>query len=369
MSIAVIGSGIAGAAACIALAEAGHTPLWIAPESDEGRCPIGETLAAAAGPILAALGLNEILACPPHRPSHAVFMAWGGQLAERNSAIHLEGPGWVLDRFRFDAELRSAARGRAERILGMVRRAEPAGSAWRLVLDDGQHCHADFLIDATGRASRFARNHAAYDRLDRQVAVTAVLRQADLSVVPTPATLIEAVPAGWWYAALLPRGQLSLAYFSDPDLLPDRLSSDPAIFRLLCAETEYVARWIADAGFEPPGEIRLASAGTARLAEAAGVTESGAGWAAAGDAAAAFDPLSSHGMTTALWTGVRAAEAAAAWQSGQREPLASYASAVRQGYEAFCAQRCAIYGRERRYAANTFWHRRLAHPKDQAGPR
>lgn len=360
--IAVVGGGIAGAAACISLARAGHQALWLAPAAGEDADPVGESLSPAAGPMLGTLGLEGLLHAPPHRPSHTIFMSWGGRLTERNAAVHLEGPGWVLNRHRFEADLRATAAAGADVLPVALRQAIPDGAGWRLFLSSGEERFAGFLIDATGRAASFGRKHAAYRRVDRQVAATALLTQQDTSVEPTAATLIEAVEEGWWYAALLPDGRLSLAYFSDPDLMPAGISHDPAAWRGCLAQTTYVGRWVTDAGFGSLPPPRLTSAGTARLEPPAGLTESGAGWAAIGDAAAAFDPLSSHGMTTALWTAHRASQAALAFSASQPDGLFAYASAVTRGFENFLSQRTAIYAREGRYAEAIYWRRRRAVP-------
>ena len=157
---------------------------------------------------------------------------------------------------------------------------------------------------------------------------------------------------------LLRDGRLSLAYFSDPDLLPNGLSSDLPAWRALAGETHYVSRWLSDAGFPIVAPPRLVSAGTACLDRAAGTSPSGAGWAAAGDAAAAFDPLSSHGITTALWSGMKAGRTAADWLAGRPRVLEDYGAAVRSSFTSFLEQRRTYYGAERRFQECHFWTRR-----------
>lgn len=357
--IAVVGGGVAGAAACIALARVGHCPLWLAPEPGPTHDPVGESLSPAAGPILRDLGLEGVLTSPRHRASNTTFSAWGtGFLVERNAAVHLEGAGRVLDRRAFEADLISAALTGADRRSIALDQATEDGDGWALTLTDNQTMRARFLIDATGRAARIGRKLAGYRRIDRQIAATALLPHRDFTVDPTRATLIEAVAEGWWYASLLPDGRLSLAYFSDPDLLPADLSRNADAWRRLIARTVFVSRWVDDAGFGVEVPPRLASAGTTRLSPPGGTLPGGAGWAAVGDAAAAFDPLSSHGLTTALWTGARAGAAASAWLANDPAPLADYRHAVEQGFASFLSQRDVLYARERRFADAPFWRRR-----------
>ena len=358
--IAVIGGGIAGAAACIALGRRGCRPIWLAPETADGD-RIGESLAPAATPILASLALDGLAEGSRHRPSNATYSCWGSdRLAERNAIVHLEGPGRVLDRPAFEADLAAAALAAgAERMVSAVVAAEHSDDGrWRLELDQGGTVGPRFVIDASGRSAIVARTQSRRRRADRLVAAHAWLRQTGDEVEPTPATLIEAVADGWWYAALLPDRRLVLSFFSDPDLLPRGLSRDLGMWKAMIAATGYVRQWLDSADFAPDAPPRLASAGTTWLERAAGP-----GWAAAGDAAAAFDPLSSHGMTTALWSGRQAADAALAALDGDTAPLDRYADAIGTGVGDFLAQRAAIYGMERRFADRPFWQRHAA-----AGP-
>ncbi|OWJ69228.1 glycine oxidase maturase GoxB [Inquilinus limosus] len=371
--VAVIGGGIAGAAACLRLSQLGHAPIWIAagvPGTTHPDDKPGEHLAPAARPLLAKLSALDLLAAPGHRPANAVLSAWGGpHLAERNAIVHLEGPGAVLDRPAFERDLAARALDAGtRRIEAALEVAETADGLWRLYAG-GADLTAGFLLDASGRTAVVARSQARRFRADRLAALWAFLEQDPASpVVPTRATLIESAPDGWWYAALLADGRLALNWYSDPDLLPPEATRGAEALAALTAESRHVGRWIDEAGFRLVAP-RLASAGTTWLAPAAGRAE-GAGWAALGDAAAAFDPLSSHGMTTALWTAIAAAEAAVASVAGDLAPLARYAAAVAGGVQDFLAARSRLYAAEPRFADHTFWRRRAAShdPADIGAP-
>lgn len=353
-SVAVLGGGIAGAAACLRLSALGLEPLWIAPMSEVGDRP-GEHLAPAARPLLARLGALDLLERPYHRQANTVFSAWGSdQLAERSAIVHLEGPASVLDRAAFERDFVERARARcAGRVDATLAKAARRNGLWEL--DYGENvARARFLIDATGRAAVIARDHARRFRADRLAALYAFLdRDPDSDVEPTRATLIESTADGWWYAALLADDRLALNFFSDPDLLPTNVTRDATVFRALLKRTQYVGRWIDEADFRLESPPRLASAGTTWIAPAAGE-----GWVAIGDAAAAFDPLSSHGMTTALWTAIAAAEGMAALLSGDAKPLSEYALKIAAGVQEFLVSRVSVHAQEARFADRPFWQRR-----------
>jgi flavin-dependent dehydrogenase len=352
--VLVAGGGVAGAAACLRLAQKGHRPLWVSTGAMPAHIP-GEHLAAAARPLLAEVGALHLLDRPCHVQADTVFSAWGSaRLAERSGVVHLEGPGMVLDRPRFEADLVALAGDRGARPL-TVRAGAIRGVDGRWEVAVGERCEtADFVIDATGRGAAVAGRLATRFRADRLAAAVGFYRQRpDCGVEATRATLIEAAPSGWWYAALLPDRRLALNYYTDADMLPSSLARDLAAWRACVDATDHVRRWIDDAGFEIDRPPRIHGATTTWIAPCAGVN-----WAAVGDAAAAFDPLSSHGMTTALWTAVAGADAALSALDGDPEPGRRYAERVAQGVQDFLQSRWRIYGVEERFARRPFWRRR-----------
>lgn len=246
----------------------------------------------------------------------------------------LDGVGHVIDRTAFERMLADA----------VARTAIPVRS---------DIPPARFIIDCSGRAAVVGRRFAARRRVDRLLAAYAFLPRRDPDVEPTQATLIETVPEGWWYASLVPDGRLALALFADHDTMPRHIGRDGAVWRAAIGRTQYIEQWIDTACFDASAPVRLAGAGTSWLAPVYGD-----GWIAAGDAAASFDPLSSHGITSALWTGRKAALAAAAALRCDDTPLKAYGTTMQQVVEDFLRQRRAIYGRERRFSDHPFWRRR-----------
>jgi 2-polyprenyl-6-methoxyphenol hydroxylase-like FAD-dependent oxidoreductase len=349
--IAIVGGGVAACAAALSLADSGHAVAMLAPD-DGGGDRFGEFLPPAANALLRDLRIVDGFADGPHRPANVTFSAWGSDLlAERNAIVHLDGPGHVLDRPAFDRMLREQVERRGIPIVRQsVRTVTAEGDGWRL--DD---IAARFTLDCSGRAAVVARRQAERHRADRLVAAGAFLKQTDDTVEPTPATLVEATANGWWYASLLPDRRLSIALFGDSDLLPRRLTEDPEVWRASLAETRHISRWLESAGFEPATLPHLAAAATTWMEPAAGPA-----WAAAGDAAAAFDPLSSHGLATALWGGRQAALAAAAWLDGNAKPIETYAATIAHAVRRFLDERRVVYGQERRWPASPFWQRRIS---------
>lgn len=357
VALAIVGAGVAGCAAAIAAAREGAPALLIGQPPTDGDRP-GESLSPAAVRVLAQLGIGDLVASPSHRPNRVTHAAWGAPaLSQRHALMHPEGNGFVLDRAAFDRDLADRVRAtqtvRIERDLASAARAEDG--SWRLEIADGTDISADFVLDCTGRAAVVARQVAHRFRADRLVAAYTFLTRGDPMVEPTRATLIESAETGWWYAALLPDERMALSFFSDPDLLPRGMPRDADLWRAAIAETRFVSRWLESATFESSAPPSLASAATCWLAPAAGN-----GWAAAGDAACAFDPLSSHGLATALWTGRRAALAALRSREDSPRHLELYATELATVVADFLDQRQRVYSTERRWSESAFWRRRTS---------
>jgi flavin-dependent dehydrogenase len=362
--VAVVGGGPAGAAAAIRLARAGLRVAVIA--ADDGDADkIGESLAPSARMVLERIGLWEQHRAAGHRPCYANRSSWGGD--EIDSYDFLRDPhghGWHLDRRRFETMLADEATRAGCRWLSRTRVESLARSrdGWRVGITTAAlptDIAGRFVIDATGRSSRIARSQGARRVFhDHLVALTAFLTP-DGEPVIDGATLIEAVADGWWYSAGLPDGRLVCAFMTDPDLLRRSGGAGPAAWMERLARSHHTRTRVEAGGHRLAVSPAVASAASAILDPLAG-----AGWVAAGDAAAAYDPLSSHGIATALATGWDAAATVLATLDGDPEAADAYGHRVRRGFAGYLDARAAYYELEERWPDAPFWQRRRRH-----GPR
>ncbi|MFL6203100.1 MAG: NAD(P)/FAD-dependent oxidoreductase [Thermoanaerobaculia bacterium] len=359
---AVIGGGPAGAAAALALARAGRSVLLVDATPAGQEFKVGEGLPPAALPLLRDLGALEPFLAAGHLPSFGNERAWGRDAAEIHDFIRdPNGNGWHLDRVRFDAMLRRLAQeaGAELRTGTRLRRFARAGGTWRLTLEPAERAQARWLIDATGRAACVARRlGATTNHDDRQVAFTALFE-------PGPGapphydtlTLVESVPDGWWYTALLPGRRRVAAFLTDADLETARTASKPSGFDELLARTRHVQPRLAAGGFARITAPRGGPASSSRLSPG-----HGEGWVAVGDAALAFDPLSSQGILTALYGGLRAAGAIHAELAGMPGRVAGFVEELDQVHAAYRHNRQRIYAEERRWEDRELWRRRRLTP-------
>jgi flavin-dependent dehydrogenase len=93
----------------------------------------------------------------------------------------------------------------------------------------------------------------------------------------------------------------------------------------------------------------------------------GKGWLAVGDAACAFDPISSQGIYKALADGVHAARVIVASLRGSAIETGEYQISVAARFQHYLQNRNYFYGLERRWPTSRFWTRRQANTAVRAG--
>lgn len=357
--VAVVGGGPAGAAAAVGLAKHGAQAV-VLDSGDGWEKKVGECLPPLVNPLLAMLGIADRLDLDGHLRSHAVLSAWGSsEIAERDFLFSSSGSGWHLDRSVFESRLATAAlEAGAEWQVGVrVTEVQHNDSRWTV---SGQSPRGrfsfktDYLIDATGRRAIVARRlgirRAYYDRL---VGIAAILPCTHPNPSAGLFSLVEAAPDGWWYSAPLPNGQLSVVYLTDADLSGSRSARSIGGWRNLLFSTQHTRRRVEAANFAAPSWLQVVTAATSRL-----YGYVGDGWTAVGDSAATFDPISSHGIYSALAGGYQAGRAVARTLTGKSGALHEYTADMDRAFGEYLVRRADHYAVERRWSSNLFWLRR-----------
>lgn len=354
--VLIVGAGPAGASAALNLAP--FRQVVLVERRAEPAERIGESLVPAARRLFRDMGLLESFLSEGHEPWHANRSVWGGPAPRETDFLRdPEGPGWHLDRARFERWLRDVARRRGAELWcpATLMKVERDGRRWRALLETASgraELTADFLIDAGGRAAPLARRLGGETRVfDRLVCAWAYAR--DRNTRGRGLTYVEAVEDGWWYTAPLPGRRRVLAFHTDADLPAARAARAHEGLLRLAREVEGLSALLAGVGFEAETECTMTAAHGAVLEPCAGE-----GWLAAGDAAASFDPLSSQGLLHALFTGLAAAEAADRLLRGDARALTEYQQTMRGIVGAYRRHLSEHYAAEGRWPGAPFWRRR-----------
>ncbi len=296
----VVGGGPAGAVAAATLAGVGMDVVVLA--GTQTRPLLGERLPAAAKPVLQQLGLWQAFQGACHAPSPGIVSSWGQPgLGGRVAITDPYGPGWRLDRSRFDTmllDLAMAAGADVRRGVDVVGVTPHRGSVELTCRRAGGEdvLTAGFVVDASGRARRIA--HALGGEVvhgDHLVGFATVIAGGSTD----SRSRVEAFPQGWWYSTAIDPSRHVVICFTDADLPAARLVRHPEGLAEMLATTSYFSDFAPGAGAS--SGVRAVAAGTSWLIKA-----SGPRWVAVGDAALAIDPLSGHGLLAAMVGGGRA---------------------------------------------------------------
>lgn len=363
----VVGGGPAGAVTAALLARHGIQVALINADRGNGLT-IGEALPPAARPTLTRFGLDSALDDRAHLRSPGNVSAWGSDVPQVTDFVFSPyGDGLHLDRACFDADLRDVAAASGARLLSGL---WDARSATERGADRGT---VRVIVDCTGRSSTVARTRgASIDRLDRLVAVVGVLMPRIDSADSDARTYVASVSDGWWYSALLPDGRRVAAFHTDVDLVSPAIRHDPVSWHAMLLKAPSIGSLVHEAGARAPETLRVLAADSRRLRQpqARGTPTRRVRPAlqpvlvAAGDAAMAFDPLSSQGILSAIQSAEESVAEVLACLSGDSEAVAR-TSAVRgqvaeERWSRYVERLRVAYRDEQRWPDSPFWARRHA---------
>jgi flavin-dependent dehydrogenase len=308
------------------------------------------------------LGVWERFRADGHEPAPSIASAWGGSaLVDNDFITNPFGPGWHIDRCRFDAMMAQAAEAAGVEVQRAARwnawthdpDSPPGRQPLDAVLDSGalRIRHA-FRVDATGRGAAFVRRLGVpRQHCDRLVGILGVVTPRAGAGSADRRTLVEAVEDGWWYTARLPEGRHIAAFMTDADLLPRHREPLATYWQDRLRRAPHTNAWLGSAVVE--SRLRTVAASTSFLE-----TMAGRDWLAVGDAAAAFDPLSGQGVFWALTSGLKAARVIERRLRGELRNAISFERWVRRHLGDYMTARAVYYGREGRWPDSPFWLRR-----------
>jgi len=349
----VLGGGAAGSAAALTLLQLGAESVGILEPSDFSEPRIGETIPPDTNELLYTLGVQPAFVSQNHLPCYGSHSLWGSrQLGHNDFLTSPFGHGWHLDRAGFDKMLLEQAVSRGTtRITAKATAIVTDAGRIAAVCAGGDSIIANWYLDATGRSAMLSRACGVKRHIDdKQVVIWMRFRVNDGSL--GNATWLESAPYGWWYCAELPDGEAIVALGTDPRLAKSDGLYDMRNWAVTLAGTDLIAPRIARA--------RMVADSFRVTASHSYLTRKvcGPNWIAVGDAASAFDPLSSAGVYKALSTGRRAARAIKS-----KEAMDDYQTHVENDFHNYLQAKAELYAAESRWVQHPFWHTRMPQPE------
>ncbi|WP_386070387.1 tryptophan 7-halogenase [Tahibacter sp. UC22_41] len=324
---------------------------------------IGESLPGAARVLLQRFGLLERFLAAGHVERGATVSHWDdGEPVWFDHLRDPSGPGWHLDRNRFDADLREAAIAAGAVLVDGCGpwHATHADGVWQIERQATAQIHrAPVLVDATGRNAAIARQLGIPRRVDDElICLHAYLPPC--ADDEDDCTRVCADRNGWWYSVRVPSGQRVLAFHLDAD--DAELHALRSLPNLLAkARQQVVLADVLPVTLDVDVVVHARPAGSAML-DFVALARTASGFFAIGDAGLSFDPIASQGMFHALASAESAAKVIAATDIG------TDAAEVRA---AFLAEQSAVsahyrrrlqgtYSGPSRYRGHRFWAMRRA---------
>ncbi len=316
---------------------------------------VGEHLPPSGIAAIAQAGLGEVLDDPRHLQSHGIASTWGSdEKAERNYLFSPGGQGLNLDRSEFTGHLirRAEKRGVGFEFDTRLSGLSLVGGTYLAEARNGKESTTnrfDLVVDASGRAVRAARFLGGTIAYSDPMAC--IIGRLEACKSEGGRLRIQAVENGWWYDAPLADGTVVCAFMTQADLIRADAQSPDEFWRAELSKREDFRR---DA-MTWNGNTHVCNAGVQCLS-----LPTLPGFVATGDAAAAFDPLSSWGIAKAIVDGAAAAEALSKEHLGDPNALSHRQETLNQNFQMHLIQRAQYYATEKRWPKALFWQNRHA---------
>ena len=358
--VLIVGGGPAGASTAISLCTYSKLKVTLVEISAFDTVRVGEQVSPSIFDLLAHLRISKAdFESGSYVRGYSSLAAWGNsRINARDTIFSTQEDNYQLDREKFDLMLLEKA---AQVGVTVMPRTRCTGfeqgndQHWQVSLRHQSKgdfsIGAKYLVDATGRQSSVCRQIGIQPRKHDQLVAVGAFLHFDEAQVLQQDMLLETVEQGWWYCATLPNQMVTTTLFTDSDIVKEKKLQLADNWNQLLSQTLHVKKktkhglaygspWVKNA-FSQLTDI------TARPH-----------FIAVGDAAAAFDPISSLGIGFALSSGCHAANALMQREQGEQNPIAHFQRDVEKIFHNYCNLKSQFYSKEKRWSAALFWQRR-----------
>lgn len=356
--VIIIGGGPAGIATSLTLTARGVTHYLV----DALHMPTrkaGEAIPPNAKPLFQKLGIAKLLEHSQHQRNYGAKSYWGGTKPLQEEFLsNINGHGYLLDRFYFEKQLRQLAENTATNCFWgykLLKVREEKGKVIATIANktESLDIQAAFIVDATGRKASVCRHLGiASEVLDQQFCLS--FRVKITTKIPKQ-IFVETTENGWWYAAPCEGDkELTLMFFTLKELLPKK-QAYTTFLQTEWQKTKQLPDDLKQKTIQPL-DIQILPAGTAALPKPYGQN-----WMAVGDAAYAFDPISSYGITSGIAAGYYGGNALADVIAGKENSLEVYHYILETAFQKYLLALDYQYAAETKWPTALYWKKRLSY--------
>lgn len=382
--VLIVGAGPAGSAAAIILAGQGFKVLMLEKHQQQS-VKLGESLPPASlGLVEHFLGdidklkLSDI-GC---YKTQGNISTWAGAEADiADFFFSPKGYGLCINRYDFDLSLQKKAEEHGAKILRgkQFKQCKTIGESeysWQVSYSDinttsTQTVKTRYIIDASGRQAQVATSLKEKRLFLDNLFAYAMWYNSNIDDQDC-FTRIEACKDGWFYSNRLPKSSESttdtttnnserlVVFHTDKDLAIAKSIANPQGFTEILKQANNIQSLLEEREYSANTQMRGASACSQRLENFAGRA-----WLAVGDAAQAYDPLSSQGIFKSLDSGNSAGQYLAYALSDSNELIDNndiyikrYIDEQEQLWQQYTEQKNYYYQSQPHWQDQPFWQRR-----------
>lgn len=355
--VIIIGGGPAGTSCAIALANLGVQNILVLEAGNYSKFVIGESIPPHSKRVLNSLGVYKDFLKENHLPCYGTCSYWGDDKRGYNDTVLSPfGHGWHLDRRKFNLFLAKQAKQKGVNLQTNaifkkgIQQDNGHFTITYLQNNTEYNVNAKLVVDASGSRSLFAKQQGSTQLhgeplicLGRRFNISSTNGISSL-------TRIETVKNGWWYGAKLPNNEMLIALYTDATTMKrDVLHRKDAWMQTLNStlsikvgvqESQAIDKNLT--GFHAHSFCLDSIIGN--------------NWLAIGDAASAYDPITSRGIYKSLTDGHYAATCIAK-QLNKTGTLLDFEAYIRQNYSNYVLERSHYYNSEQRWNSSPFWQK------------
>lgn len=348
--IVIFGKGIAGLTLSFLLTKK-NIPHVIVERSGEGKVfAYGETLPPSALLLLQRLGLLQLFEENSYRKTYGYHSCWGSdQVTDINFYHHHPFKnGLKIHKQQILDALEEQANPEAivyQKSYDVVLEKD---QIHHLLLDGKQVIQGKVFIDATGRKRALLNKmNIPSESFDNLISFSCHLPKIEHPKL-VHEVYVESFEHGWGIVSALNETENVFSLFTTKGNLMHKQLSTYENWNTILSGTKYLKDFLV------PNIQPKVIGGNSNSSKPTKVT--GENWLALGDAAIAFDPLSSHGITNAIYTAMLAAHTIEQIQiDGNRNALENYQETIDQIFDQYLSSKNQLYLSEKRWKDSAFW--------------
>jgi flavin-dependent dehydrogenase len=362
VDVLIVGGGPAGASAALSLLTYSEQTVLLIEQSNLEQTRVGEHVSASLFDLTSYLKIEKKdFEAGSFLPAYENVSFWGSDLPTSVNSIYMtEGSTFQLDREKFDFKLIEEVVDRGGTILPRTKCTnfvQLEDNTWEITVKHPEKIafsiHAKYLVDATGRNATICRQvGASAEKMDALMGVGFFFELAEDANLRQE-QLLETTEFGWWYVAQLPNNKVVATFFTDADIVSEKQLNQQENWNALLQQTKQVKHKLKGASsLSTKPWVRNAAT---QISDSSTIDN----FIAIGDAAAAFDPISSMGIGFAMTSACHAAKLIQEQLSTETKAESLiYQENLFKNFENYLTIRQQFYQKEKRWLSSPFWQRR-----------